>query len=85
MSAVPQIGGLTVWDFLEYAKKNPYMLKYLPDARDWVNIDKKWVCDVLYTLDQEGIQEMVKGCMETRKLKFELSKHLIVNMRSEFA
>ena len=61
------------------------MLQYLPDPRDWVHNDKKWVCDVLYTLDAKGIQDMINGCMETRKIKVELSKHLNVNMRPEFA
>ena len=48
---MPQIEGLTVSDFLEYAKSKRNMLAFLPDPRDWVHIDKKWVCDVLYTLD----------------------------------
>jgi hypothetical protein len=55
VSAVPQIEGLTVQDFLEYAKTKPAMLKYLPDTRDWVHIDKKWLCDVMYSLDSAGI------------------------------
>ena len=55
VSAVPQIEGLTVQDFLEYAKNKPEMLKYLPDTRDWVHIDKKWLCDVMYTLDSHGV------------------------------
>ena len=85
VSAVPQIEGLTVADFLEYAKSHHEMLKFLPDPRDWVHIDKKWVCGVLYTLDPPGIQTMINECMETRKIKVELSKHLNVNMRPEFA
>ena len=52
---MPQIEGLTVVDFLEYAKQSPNLLRYLPDPRDWVHIDKHWVCDVLYTLDSAGI------------------------------
>jgi len=55
VSAVPQIEGLTIQDFLEYAKGEPPMLKYLPDSRDWVHFDKKWVCDLMYTLDPAGI------------------------------
>ena len=55
VSAVPQIEGLTVQDFLEYAKVKSAMLKYLPDTRDWVHIDKKWLCDVMYSLDPNGI------------------------------
>jgi hypothetical protein len=61
------------------------MLKYLPDSRDWVHIDKKWLCDVMYSLDPGGVQQMINGCMETRKIKVELSRHLNINMRPEFA
>ena len=82
---MPQIEGLTVTNILEYAKNNRVLLKHIPDPRDWVHIDKKWVCDVLYTLDPAGVQEMINECMETRKVKVELSKHLNVNMRPEFA
>ena len=85
VASVPQIEGLTVANFLEFAKNDPRLLKYLPDPRDWVHIDKKWVCDILYSLDQDGIQEMINECLETRKVKVELSKHLNVNMRPEFA
>jgi hypothetical protein len=31
VSAIPQIEGLTVEEFLKYARKNPTILKYLPD------------------------------------------------------
>ena len=85
VAAVPQIEGLTVSDFLEYAKANANLLRYLPDPRDWVHIDKKWVCDLLYTLDPSGIQQMINDSMETRRIKVELSKHLNINMKPEFA
>ncbi len=85
VSAVPLIEGLTVVYFLEYAKSKTGMLKYLLDSRDWVHIDKKWVCDLLYTLDPNGIQQMINSAMETRKVKVELSRHLNISMRPEFA
>jgi hypothetical protein len=47
------------------------LLKYLPDERDWQHLDKKWVCDVLYTKDTEGIQTMIKRAMVKRKEKLE--------------
>lgn len=49
VAAVPQIEGLTVEDFLNHARKKPPLLRFLPDEKDWNHIDKKWVCDVLYT------------------------------------
>ena len=58
VAAVPQIEGLKVEDFLKHARKKPALMRYLPDEKDWNHIDKKWVCDVLYTKDQEGIQSM---------------------------
>ena len=69
----------------EFAKTNSALLRHMPDPRDWVHIDKKWVCDVLYTLDPAGVQGMIDGCLETRRIKNDLSKHLNVNMRPEFA
>ena len=85
VSAVPQIEGLTVIDFLEYAKVKSDFLRFLPDPRDWVHMDKKGICDLLYTLDPMGIQQMINDSMETRKVKVELSRHLNINMRPEFA
>jgi hypothetical protein len=59
VSCVPQIDGLTVEDFIKFAKAKPSLLKYLPDERGWNHLDKKWVCDILYTLDSDGINHMV--------------------------
>lgn len=49
VAAVPQIDGLTMEDFAKHARAKPQLLKYLPDEKDWHHLDKKWVCDVLYT------------------------------------
>jgi hypothetical protein len=51
VAVVPQIEGLTVDNFIAYARGNPQLLKFLPDERGWNHIDKKWVCDVIYTVD----------------------------------
>jgi hypothetical protein len=85
VSAVPQIEGLTVTEFLDYAKSKPPLLKFLPDARDWVHMDKRWICDLLYTLDAEGIQKMIDSAMASRKEKLEHTRHLNIHMRPEFA
>jgi hypothetical protein len=45
----------------------------LPDERDWNHIDKKWLCDVLYTNDSEGIQQSIETAMKKRKEKLENS------------
>lgn len=84
VAAVPQIEGLTVEDFLKHAKRKPALLKYLPDEKDWNHVDKKWVCDVLYTHDTEAIQAMITKAMQERKRKLEHNQNLLVDMRPEF-
>ena len=63
VSAVPHIEGLTVEDFLEHAKNKPQLLRYLPNERDWLHIDRQWVCDMLFTLDKEAIEEKIKEAL----------------------
>ena len=70
VAVVPQIEGLTVEDFEEFAKKRPNLLRWLPNERDWNHIDKKWLCDILLT----------KG----RKERLEKSQNLMVEMKPEF-
>ena len=72
-------------DFLEYARKHPRLLEYLPDERDWVHLDKHWLCDVLYTLDEKGINDMIHTAEIIRKKHLEKSKNLLVDMKPEFA
>lgn len=71
IAAVPQIEGLSVEEFLAYAREHSNLLKFLPDERDWNHIDKKWVCDVLYTIDSDGIQQMITNAIKHRKERLE--------------
>jgi hypothetical protein len=64
VAVVPQIEGLSIEDFLEHARKKPELLKYLPDESGWNHVDKKWLCDVLYTMDAPGVQEMINRSLE---------------------
>jgi hypothetical protein len=81
---VPKIEGLTVEDFLDHAKTKPLIMKYLPDEGDWEHLDKRWVCDVLMTLDTAGVQTMIEVAKQNRKEKIEKSQDLLVHMRPEF-
>ena len=85
MSAVPYIEGLTIEDFIKYARKEPLLLKYLPDEGDWHHLDKKWMCDVLYTQKPQGIQTMITKAMQDRKKRLETTQNQLVDMRPEFA
>ena len=85
VSAVPQIEGLTIEDFIKYARKDQVLLKYLPDEGDWHHLDKKWMCDVLYTQKPQGIQTMITKAMQDRKKRLETTQNQLVEMRPEFA
>ena len=52
VASVPQIEGLTVEDILDMFKGNPDLLSHIPDERDWNHLDRKWLCDILYSLDK---------------------------------
>lgn len=60
------------------------MLRLLPDERDWDHIDKKWVCDVLYTRDPVGIENLIARAIKSRKERLENSQNMIVEMKPEF-
>ena len=38
---------------------------------DWHHLDKKWLCDVLYTMDTNGVQSLITIAMNARKHKLE--------------
>ena len=56
VASVPQIEGLTVEDILEMSHSKSLILKYLPDERDWEHMDRKWLCDIMYSLNQKEFQ-----------------------------
>lgn len=85
VAAVPQIEGLTVEDVLDLFKGKQALLKYLPDERDWTHLDRKWLCDVLYTLDKANFQKHIDQAMKDRRDRLDTSRSMIVEMRPEFA
>ncbi len=49
------------------------------------HLDKHWVANVLYSLDASGISDMIYEALEKRKVKLEENRHLLVDMKPEFA
>jgi hypothetical protein len=85
VSAVPQIEDLTVKDILGLCQGNQRVLKHIPDERYWVHIDRKWLCDVIFSLDRNNFQTFINLALKKRKDKLEQSRDLLVDMRPEFA
>ena len=59
-------------------------MKYFPDEKDWVHLDRHWICDVIYTLDTENFQTMIDKAMKTRRERVEENRSLNLTMRPEF-
>ena len=85
MAAVPQIEGLTVESMLELAKTSVAVLRHLPDERDWDGLNRKWVADILYTIERAKFEKMIKDAVKARKERLEEKHNLNVEMRPEFA
>lgn len=84
VAAVPQLEGLSAAEFLKLAKSKPRTLRYLPNERDWLHLDKHWICDVLFTLETDAVQAMIDDALVARKEKLEKRQDLNIVMRPEF-
>ena len=85
MAAVPQIEGLTVESMFELAKTSVAALRHLPDERDWDDLNRKWVADILYTIERAKFEKVIKDAVKARKERLEEKHNLNVEMRPEFA
>ena len=60
-------------------------MKHLPDKRDWDHMDRKWLSDILNTVDRAKFEKMIKDAAKERKTRLEEKRNLVVEMRPEFA
>jgi hypothetical protein len=72
-------------EFNMFARNRPELLRYLPDEDDWRHLDKKWVCDILFTRDAQGVQLLINNAKEDRRKRLDQSQGQLVEMRPEFA
>jgi hypothetical protein len=70
---------------LEVAKTNPNTLRHLPDERDWDGLNRKWVADIIFTVDKARFERMILEAVKARKARLEDKHNLNVEMRPEFA
>ncbi len=70
---------------LELAQKSQNTMKHLPDKRDWDHMDRKWLSDILNTVDRAKFEKMIKDAAKERKTRLEEKRNLVVEMRPEFA
>ena len=48
---------------LELAKTSPNALRHLPDERDWDGLNRKWVADILYTVERAKLEKLIKDAV----------------------
>ena len=85
VAAVPQIEGLTVEDMLDLAKTSPNALRHIPDERDWEGLSRKWLADILYTIERAKFERAIKDAVKARKDRLVAKNDMLVDMRPEFA
>ena len=84
MVKVPQIEGLKLRDFLDFAASKPETDEYLPDEDDWLHEDKVWICNVLNTLDPEGVHAMILEARRKRREHLEKKSDLSTPIQPYF-
>ena len=70
---------------LELAKKTPNTLKHLPDQRDWDHMDRKWLADIIYSVDRVNFERMIKDAVKARRDRLEEKNDMNVVISPEFA
>jgi len=69
-----------------YVAKTPInTLRDLPDERDWEGLNRKWLADIIFTVDRVKFEKMIKDAVKARKERLEEKHNLNVEMRPEFA
>ena len=66
MATVPQIEVLTVEDMLELAKTSQAALRHLPDERDCDHMDRKWLSDILFTIERGKFEQANNAAVKAR-------------------
>jgi hypothetical protein len=63
---------------LDLAKTSHRAMSHIPDERDWEHMDRKWLADVLYTVEKGKFETAIKNAVKARKERIEEKQHLNV-------
>ena len=70
---------------LELAKTSPNALQHLTDERDLDGLNRKWVADILYTVERAKLEKLIKDAFKARKEHLDEKNNLLEEMQPEFA
>ena len=52
---------------------------------DWVHVDRKWLCDLLYTCDTDKFQALIDKSRAKRRKEVAEKVNTMIGIRAEFA
>jgi hypothetical protein len=70
---------------LNLAKTSQNTLRHIPDERDWDGLSRKWLADIIYTVEKVKFEKAIKDAVKARKDRLEVKNNMLVDMRPEFA
>lgn len=70
---------------LNLAKTSQNTLRHIPDERDWDGLSRKWLADIVYTVEKVKFEKAIKDAVKARKDRLEVKNNMLVDMRPEFA
>ena len=79
---VPHFDDLTLEEFIKFAKDHPEALKYLPDERDLLNLQRQYIIDIIYTVIGQPFKEWVDERILIRNNKLKVTRNLDIAMDS---
>ena len=84
VSRVPVIEGLTIEQLLKYAEGVDKVKAYVPDLKDWIHVGRKWLCDIIYTIDTVNFQKHIDECLRKKRKTNVEKQNSMTGIRAEF-
>ena len=63
---MPQFEGLDLDSIKEYVYADEELRQFFPDERDFALLQKKWVCDICFSVKQDHFDDWVKAKIAAR-------------------
>ena len=81
---VPQYKGLTVRDILNFANRNIYIERFLPEFDCFKDPNREWLCNIINTMIPDKFQKYIESKIEERKQQLINSQNLGISVQPEF-
>ena len=72
--------GLTIQDFIEFAKDEQEIMQFLPDERDIVNVPREYLIYVIYSVDGDQFGQWVDEIVLQRNKQIKLKNDQYIQL-----